>query len=213
MIWSLLVIVVLAVGLLLREIRQITADRYHQRLLEVWPQFEETYISALQSGMSVNDAFSFTSDFNIPIVSKKLNTLIGQLDSGLRLDQALSNFGHSLGLGCSDMFVAILRVANQFGGSGLIEALQEHVAGVRFELGARNDVQARQNAILYVAKLGLLAPWVLLAVLCINADTRTSFETLFGNLILLAGFAISLLAYRLVVAAGRKKDFARVYGS
>ena len=84
---------------------------------------------------------------------------------------------------------------------------------VRFELEAAGSVAARTGAILNVAKLGLLAPWVLLTVLCANEQNRQVFNTETGGLLLLGGFSLSLLAFRLVVKAGTLRELPRVFGT
>lgn len=211
--WAIVIIVISASIFLVREFREIARARRRLLIEAAWPQFEETYISALQSGMSITDGFSFSNDFEIPEISKHVNAMVGKIDQGIPLLDALSKLGSKLQLGFADLFIAIVSIAHQTGGQNLVAALTEHVEGVRFELSARGDIRARQNAILAVAKLGLLAPWILVAVLSVNQQTRESFNSVSGNLLLLGGFAISLLAYRMTVRAGRSYSFKRILGA
>lgn len=178
-----------------------------------WPQFEELYISALQSGISPSDAFSHASDFGQLEFQKQLDKLVSDLDRGMRLKEALRNFGKALDLTYSDLFIEIVVLAHETGGQNLIRALKEHADSVREEEVAKGSVMSRTGAILNVAKLGLLAPWVLLAVLSGNQSNRDAYATVEGQLLLVGGFALSLLAFRLVVKAGELPRLPRVFES
>jgi tight adherence protein B len=210
--WALVVIAIIASGLFLREIYTIRKFQLERTRDESWPQFEEAYISALQSGISISDSFSFVAEFETPGLRNELSELVSNLDRGENLEQALKKFRAKVALASAELFVAIVSLANHSGGNSLVSALTQHVEAVRFELTARGDVRARQGAILSVAKLGLLSPWVLVAVLSVNPQTREAFNSVAGQVLLLGGFAISFVAYRLVVAAGKLPKFKRIFG-
>lgn len=210
--WAVVVIVLSAFGLVIREFRVIRRDQTKFKREQAWPQFEEVFISGLQSGVSVTDTFSFANDFELPELQKPLHELTSSLDRGMPIAKVLEQFRKQIDLAHADLFVAIVGLAHRTGGQNLLQALQAHASSVRFELAARGDVRARQNAILSVAKLGLLAPWILVAVLSSNEQTRNAFNSALGQTLLVGGFAISFVAYRLVVAAGRLSTFSRIFG-
>jgi hypothetical protein len=54
---------------------------------------------------------------------------------------------------------------------------------------------------------------VLLGVLCTNEQNRLVFYSDTGGFLLLGGFSLSLLAFRLVVKAGNLKPLPRIFGS
>lgn len=211
--WALLIIAVLAILLMVFEFRAISNERSIARRAAAWPQFEEAYISGLQSGISISETFSFTNDFQLPVLGDYLAELESDLDRGVPMNSALEKFRKSVDLNHCDLFVEFVSLASRTGGQNLLEALKVHAQAVRFELATKGDIHSRQNAILSVAKLGLLAPWVLVAVLSANEQTRSSFSTEFGQTVLLVGFAVSFLAYRLVVRAGNLEEFPRIFGS
>lgn len=209
--WAMVLIGMASIFLLFREISVIRKDRMQFQREEGWPQFEEAYISGLQSGISVADTFSFANDFDLPTLRTPLKELAHSLDKGQPLGVVLQDFKTRVNLDEADMFVAIVSLAQRTGGQNLIQALSDHAKSVRFTLAARGDIRARQNAILSVAKLGLLAPWILVAVLSFNEQTRISFGSQMGQTLLVTGFAISFVAYRLVVSAGRMTSFNRIF--
>jgi tight adherence protein B len=209
--WALVIIALAASALFFREVNSIRKSQRERIREESWPQFEEAYISAIQSGISISDSFSFVADFESPGLRNEVTELISNIDRGESLEQALRKFRAKVALASADLFVAIISLANHSGGNSLVSALTQHVQAVRFELAARGDVRARQGAILSVAKLGLLSPWVLVAVLSVNPQTRETFNSVAGQALLLGGFAVSFVAYRLVVAAGKLAKFKHIF--
>lgn len=212
MTWALPIIAISAVLLAVLEAKSVRARRKVRRQEQLWPQFEELYISALQSGISLADAFSYAEEFDLGNLKQPISKLVRKLDSGARLPSALNDFGRELRFGAADLFVEIVRLAHQTGGQNLIHSLQEHVRSVRLEIEANSSASARNGSILVVAQLGLLAPWVLLAVLCTNEQNRLVFNSESGGFLLLGGFSVSLLAFRLVVKAGTVKPLPRIFG-
>lgn len=211
--YAVVFIVMATFALVVFEVRVIRKDRLTQAKQAAFPEFEDTYISALQSGISISDAFSFANDFELPQMGKPLNKLVAGLDRGLPLLRGLEEFRESVALSQADLFVAIVALAHQTGGQNLVSSLSQHVNAIRQELAAQGDVRARQSAILSVAKLGLLAPWVLVGVISVNEQTRFAFNSFGGNILLTSGFGVSILAYRLIVASGKLPGFARFLGA
>jgi tight adherence protein B len=210
--WALPLIAVVFLVLLIFEFKAVRLRRNQQRIASAWPKFEELYISALESGVSIPEAFRFSQDFGLEDLKPAIDDLVAQLDRGERVQASLRTFGQTLKLGFADLFVEIVDLAHRTGSQNLISALQEHALEVRQEVSTSGEVAARTSAILTVAKLGLLAPWVLLAVLCFNERNRESFSTSSGGFLLVGGFAISFIAFRLVVLAGQTKPVPRVFG-
>lgn len=202
-----------SVVILVIDLRNTKALRLLKKREAAWAQFEELYISALQSGISPSEGFSHAADFGRLEFQDELSLLTSDLDRGMRLEEALRAFGKKLGLAYSDLFIEIVILAHETGGQNLIRALQEHADSVRDDEAAKGSVLARTGAILNVAKLGLLAPWVLIAVLSGNQGNREAYATIEGQLLLVGGFAVSLLAFRLVALAGALPKIPRVFGA
>jgi len=210
--WAIPIIAVAFLSLFFLEIRSVQKRRRKQRLIDSWPTFEELYISALESGVSLPEAFRFAEEFGLGELKVHIEQIVSNLDRGVQFHKAIKNFGSKIQLGFADLFVEIVDLAHRTGSQNLVPALQEHAMEVRRELSANGEVLAKTNAILAIAKLGLLAPWVLLAVLSFNERNRDGYNTDAGGLLLTGGFAISLIAFRLVVQAGTIKPLPRVFG-
>ena len=196
-----------------REIQLIRSKHLLIKRERSWPQFEEAYLSSLQSGISIIESFSFVAELGPSGLESELQELIDLIDNGHSFTKSLKVFRQKVGLTTADLFVEMVLLAHATGGSSLVQALQAHVKEIRFRIAAKGDVESRQSAILSVAKIGLLAPWLLVGVLSINESTRTAFNSVSGQLLLVGGFAISLVAYRLVVAAGALTQYQRIFGA
>lgn len=210
--WSLPLIALIAGILLFFEFKNVRKRRTEKAREAAWPQFEEIFISALESGIPIADSFSYAQEFGLIALQNQIDEIVSKLDRGIALEPALRDFGKSLNIRFADLFVEIVSLAHRTGGQNLIPSLSEHVESVRFELSAAGSVESRTGAVIAVGKLGLLAPWVLLTLLCVNERNRESFNSSAGGFLLLGGFAISLLAFRLVVKAGSVAAKPRVFG-
>jgi tight adherence protein B len=201
-IW-ILTIAVGAASLLFFELRGISRNRSAKSVRNSLPGFVELYSSAIQSGISMEDAFAYMSEFKIEGLGTHLRKIESDLARGMAFDKALNFLRDSLATSESDRFVAILKLAHQTGGQTLIANLQALASELRLSNTSEGAINARLQAIQVVAKLGLLAPWVLVSLLSINEQSRSAFLSDAGGLLLLVGFLISVVAYRLVLLAGR----------
>ena len=77
-----------AITLIWFELRAIRKEHLNVSLEAAWPQFEDTYISALQSGIYIPDAFSFANDFELPKLGRFVKRLVDRLDRGVPLARA-----------------------------------------------------------------------------------------------------------------------------
>ena len=211
--WALGLIAAGALVWILVEFKTIRKRQLSKQIESQWPQFEEIYISALESGASIPEAFSYVQDFELGSLQVLIDSLVAELDRGISFQNAIRKFGTSIDLRCADLFVEIVELVHRTGSQNVVAALKEHVVAVRLANTSKGDIAARNSAILTVAKLGLLAPWALLAVLAVNERNRESYSSLSGNLLMLGGFAISFLAFRLVVFAGQLRELPRVFGA
>lgn len=210
MTWVIVFIFLGAVTLVYFDVRSIRANAKRIAALNAWPAFVEFYVSALQSGISVSDAFSFVDEFKLKGLEQPLGQLEKDLNGANSLEGALRKFKKTLAHNHSDAFCEIIILGSNSGSGNLIHTLQEHAKLVRANLMAMGAATARNSAIISVAKLGLLAPWILVGVLSVNQQNRTAFASDAGSLLLFLGFAVSVIAYRLILLAAKPVSAARV---
>ena len=201
-----------AVWLIWLEIKTIRFNSRKQRRRSAWPTFVDLYVSAIQSGVSLADAFSYVADFQLPEFQQELRQLDFDLAKGRGFVDALQSFKKRLGFSQADLFVESLTLAFLHGSQNVIDFLENQASSVRTENSTQGAIEARNGAIITVAKLGLLAPWIMVAVLSVNETNRAAYFSDAGGILLFMGFAISLVAYRLIITAGRSYETRRLLG-
>lgn len=206
----LITIVLGAIALLVYEFRTISRRRANQKAKAALPGLVELYCSAIQSGVSLEEAFSYVSEFKVVGLEEELNQVERDLAKGHSFDQAMDKFRDSLGIPECDRFLAILKLTKAAGGQNLVSNLQSLARELRDANSSDGAIESRLTAILVVAKMSLFAPWVLVVVLSVNEQSRTAYLSDAGSLLLLMGFLISVVAYRLVMVAGQTYRPSRI---
>ena len=69
---------------------------------------------------------------------------------------------------------------------------------------------SRQSWTVNAARLGVAAPWIVLALLSLQTDVVRQYNSRAGVLVLAIGLVSSVLAYRLMTALGRLPEDVRV---
>ena len=199
-----------AIALLVYEFRSIRRSVVRKRVRAALPGFVELYSSAIQSGINPTDAFSYLSEFQIDGLQNELRELQSMLNRGASFEQGLNEFRNRLAVPEVDRFVAILKLSHAAGGQNLVSNLKTLSDELHSVISSEGAIEARLGAVLIVAKFGLLAPWVLVAVLSVNSQSRLAYLSNSGGLLLLVGFLVSVVAYRLVMFAGKPFHTARI---
>ena len=95
------------------------------------------------------------------------------------------------------------------GGSELTTVLRNLAAYLRQEAAIRSEVEARQSWVMNAARLGVAAPWIVLLLLASRPEAAAAYNTPAGAALVLIGLAVSVVAYRVMVAVGRIPDERR----
>lgn len=198
-----------SVGLSIRANR-LRARRIAER--EAWPALVESLVSSIAAGLSRVEAMEVAVARSPRQLHASLKSFSAALQNK-RLTDALPELRDSFENSHVDEFVRLVSLNEKFGGTGLVGVLKAHAKTCRERNTADSQVRAKNSASLTVAKLGVAAPWVLLALLLSRSESASSFETTEGISILLGGLAVCIVAYRLIVLLGRPREEVRVYGS
>lgn len=190
---------------LARKEHAVTAEQ------EAWPIFVESINSLLTSGLSLSEAFEDAITMAPLALAPRLVQFSKELQTK-RIADALPALSGALSSGVAGEFVALVALAQRFGGKGLSAALKAHSKRVREVNAIRAQYRVRTNATKSVARLGVAAPWVILGLLLSRPETADAFTTTTGIGILLAGLAACVLAYRLITLLGRLPKTVKVYG-
>ena len=174
----------------------------------VWPDVVDHLVSSVRAGMSLPDS-----------VSRSLSW--GRLDPGafaafaadygrtgnfvLCLDRLKATLADPI----ADRILETLRMAREVGGSDVTSVLRGLAGYLREDAALRAEVVARQSWIRNAARLGVAAPWLLLLVLASRPETLVAYDSAAGAALILVGVAVTLVAYRAMVALGRLPEERR----
>jgi tight adherence protein B len=177
---------------------------------QAWPAFVDSVASSLLAGLTIHESLIGS----LPNAPKPLSAEFELFARDLEVrsvNDALSNLARRLELAACDEFALLLQVNARLGGAGLVSLVQDHSKRVRKQNAIETELRTKVAATLAMAKLAVIAPWVLLVLLMARPETAHSFDNTAGVMILLFGLAVCVLAYQLVGALGTSKQPRRIY--
>ncbi len=191
------------------DVRSGMRSRAASKARAAWPSFVDSVVSALNAGHIRFEAFQFAisraashlplENFANSLERDSLRVALATLQSDLKLSEA-------------DEFCQLVLINESLGGAGLATLLKAHAKRVRFSHSIHEQIATKNMATLAVAKLGVAAPWILLALLMGRRETAQAFTHPGGLGVLFGGLAVCVLAYRLIAHLGANRTLVRVYG-
>ncbi|MGT2424888.1 type II secretion system F family protein [Amnibacterium kyonggiense] len=178
----------------------------------LWPEVVDHLVASIRAGMPLPDA---------------LAALAGQGPAALRpgfvrfedrwrrtgtIGPALDELKEHFADPTADRLIEVLRMAREVGGTELPSVLRDLAAHLRQDLALRAEVEARQGWVTNAGKLGLAAPWVVLGLLATRPEAARSYGTAQGTVLLLGAAAVTVLAYRVMLAIARLPEDRRWFG-
>lgn len=175
----------------------------------VWPDVVDHLVSAVRSGLALPDSVS-TLARSGPVATR---AAFASFEADYR---ATGSFGYSadrlkvtLADPVADRLVETLRMARDVGGNDLTRVLRDLAAYLREDASLRAEVEARQGWIMNAARLGVVAPWIVLGMLATRTEAAHAYNTPTGALVILAGLVVTVLAYRLMMLIARLPEEKR----
>lgn len=204
----------LAFGLLAGYLPMATlagrARRRQRELAEVWPEAVDNLASAVRAGMSLPEALTGLGDrgpepLRAPFVAFGVDYQVtGRFTDSLdRLKQRLAD-------PVGDRVVEALRIAREVGGGELGSLLRNLSGFLREDARTRSELESRQSWTVNGARLAVAAPWMVLLLLCFQREVIARYSSASGVVVLTAGAALSVVAYRLMLRIGRLPEERRV---
>lgn len=168
----------------------------------LWPELAENLVSALRSGVSIPDALASLA----PLAAghrEAFENFQRNYQGGRSFVTALELLKAELADPVADRILESIRSARELGGAELVEILQGLADAIRAENHLRSELEARQSWLINAARLGAAAPWVVLALLASRPETAEMYSSELGTLLILGGFVITLLAYRMMLSIAK----------
>lgn len=184
-------------------------DRRRQRARALWPDVIDSIRVALRSGSTLTDAMIAAS----AMVPKEWRVAWTELEVNLRrgsdVDTALRRLQRALADPIADRVVEAIIVAREFGGTELPAVLTELGRSVRRESAMRREAQSRQSWVRHAATLGVVSPWIVLALLASRPENREAYSTAAGTILIVASAGATVVAYVAMRALGTLREPAR----
>ena len=178
----------------------------------LWPDVCDLLIASVRAGMSLPDAVASLADSAPAELRPAFAGFARDVAASGHFDSSIQRLKTTLADPVADRIVETLRMARQVGGTELTSVLRALAASVRADAALRAEVESRQSWVRGAAVLGVVAPWVILALLAMRPEGANAYASPGGIALILVGAAVSLVAYRLMIRLGRLPEPRRWFG-
>jgi tight adherence protein B len=178
----------------------------------LWPDVCDLLIASVRAGMSLPDAVAGLGDSAPAPLRPAFAGFARDLAASGHFESSVLRLKTALGDPVADRIVETLRMARQVGGTELTPVLRALAVSVRADASLRAEVEARQSWIRGAAVLGVAAPWIVLALLAMRPEGADAYASPEGIALIVAGAAVSVVAYRIMLRLGRLPEPRRWFG-
>lgn len=177
-----------------------------RRARAAWPDLIDSLRVSLRSGSTVVESFASAN----PMVPREWRRSWGELQTnlsrGLDTDIALRRLQDELADPIADRVVESLIVTREFGGTELPAVLSELGRSIRREHAIRDEARTRQSWVRHAATLGVVAPWIVLALLASRPENRDAYANTAGTVVIVASAGATVVAYIVMSALGTLRE-------
>lgn len=175
----------------------------------LWPDVVDHLLASVRAGMALPDAVAGLAVLGPPATRPVFAAFAADYRRSGNFAAGIDELKQQLADPTADRLLETLRMAREVGGTELPVVLRGLSNSLREDAALREEVRARQSWIRNAARLGVAAPWLLLAVLATKPETIEAYDSQAGTVLIMVGVAVSLLAYRLMIALGRLPEERR----
>lgn len=186
------------------------ARRRRARLRDEWPDVVDHVGSAIRAGLALPEALAQLADRGPADLRPAFASFAQDYGTTGRFSESLDVLKDRLADPVADRLIEALRLARDVGGSDLGRLLRTLSGFLREEAHSRAELQARQSWTVNAARLALAAPWAVLLMLSTRGESLQAYSSSTGVLVLAAGGAVSVIAYRVMMRIGRLPEEQRV---
>jgi tight adherence protein B len=189
----------------------IRSKSRRRAVINAWPEVLDSLVSASSSGISLFEAFLELADSAPTTLQPYFKQLERDLEAGMDLNAALRQLRDALVDVHVDRLVELIRIITSAGGQGFHAALRNQAIQVRAELALNGELESKQGWVTGTAKVAIMAPWLIVVMLCSRPENVDAYASSQGTAILLTGLFVSIFAYRLIQLFGSVGEPVRVF--
>lgn len=187
------------------------AKARRRNLMSLWPEVIDSIHSAVIAGLTLPDAIDDLALSGPQRLRASFQRFSARLDSGWSFVDSIEKLKSEFGDVHADRLCEILRLVSNLGSEALSSTLKIQAENLRRELALRGQIDAKQGWVVGTAKIAVAAPWLVVAMLSMRPENALAYNSFEGVSILLLGFVVSILAYRLVQFLGGLPEMPRVF--
>jgi tight adherence protein B len=199
---GLAVVLALAAASLPTFVAARTASKERLVMRTLWPDVVDSLVSALRAGASLPNAIGSLTALSPRLVKEPAAAFERDYRRTGNFDACLDNLKGVWADASADRIVETLRLARHVGGSDVTTILRTLGGYLRQESAIRQEVEARQGWIRTAARIGVAAPWIVLALLSTRPEAAAAFNSASGIVVIFVGLGVSVVAYRIMLAVG-----------
>lgn len=174
-----------------------------------WPDLVDHLVSGIRAGVPLAEAVGALAEVGPAETRPAFRAFERRALGSGNLASALDGLKADLADPIADRIVETLKLAREVGGSELPAILRTLAASLRVDAAVRSEVEARQSWVRGAARLGVVAPWVVLLLLASRPEAAAAYNSLAGLALLAVGLAVTIVAYRVMIALGRLPEERR----
>lgn len=178
-------------------------------LRAVWPDVVDHLLSGVRAGLSLPQAIAALADSAPEPVRAPFRDFRRDYQRSAHFTESLDALKTALADPVADRIVETLRMAREVGGTELPAVLRSLSQYLRADAAVRSEVDARQSWVRTAARLGVVAPWIVLLMLSTRPEAAAAYNSVGGAVLVIGGLAATLVAYRLMIALGRLPEEGR----
>lgn len=186
------------------------ARRRLREFAEVWPEAVDNLASAVRAGLSLPEALAGLAVRGPEPLRPAFDQFALDYQVTGRFGESLDRLKERLADPVGDRVVEGLRIAREVGGGQLGRLLRNLSGYLRDEARTRSEMEARQAWTVNGARLAVAAPWAVLLIMSLQSEVITRYASPAGVVVLVAGAALCLVAYRLMMRIGRLPTEQRI---
>ena len=174
-----------------------------------WPDLVDHLVSGIRAGLPLAASVGALAEVRPVETRAAFRTFERRALGSGNLASALDGLKADLADPIADRIVETLKMAREVGGSELPAILRTLAASLRADAAVRSEVEARQSWVRGAARLGVVAPWVVLVLLASRPEAAVAYNSVPGLVLLGVGLVVTVVAYRIMIALGRLPEEQR----
>lgn len=177
---------------------------------ELWPEIVDNLASGVRAGLALPEAIGQLGARGPEVLRPAFRRFAEDYRASGRFAESLDRLEATLADPAADRICEALRLAREVGGSDLGRVLRTLGNFLREDARTRAELETRQGWTVNAARLGVAAPWLVLALLSLHREAVRAYNSAAGVLVLAIGGGLSVVAYRVMLRIARLPEQRRV---